>query len=122
MFLKGSATPVVMYFDNPQAVYAELKQLMKSPTPVLVEKEPIDLLKTLFCFNTNGRLSITRGTLCTIKFLSKISKKADKIFTYEFNEFMEEFGSNIEADLEFESLGDYIKVIGNAQGKIKLKM
>ncbi len=35
---------------------------------------------------------------------------------------MEEFGSNIEADLEFESLGDYIKVIGNAQGKIKLKM
>ena len=39
LFLKGSATPVVMYFENPQAVYAELKQLMKSPTPVLVEKE-----------------------------------------------------------------------------------
>ena len=30
LFLKGSATPIVMYFDNPQAVYAELKQLMKS--------------------------------------------------------------------------------------------
>ena len=29
LFLKGSATPLVMYFDNPQAVYSELKQLMK---------------------------------------------------------------------------------------------
>lgn len=52
--------------------------------------------------------------------IEDIEKEADKILTYEFNEFMEEFGSNIEADLEFESLGDYIKVIGNAQGKIKL--
>lgn len=49
MFLKGSATPIVMYFDNPQAIYAELKQLMKSPTPVLVEKEPIGPIKKL-CF------------------------------------------------------------------------
>lgn len=49
LFLKGSATPVVMYFDNPQSVYAELKQLMKSPTPVLVEKEPIGPIKKL-CF------------------------------------------------------------------------
>ena len=49
LFLKGSATPIVMYFDNPQAVYAELKQLMKSPTPVLVEKEPIGPIKKL-CF------------------------------------------------------------------------
>jgi hypothetical protein len=49
LFLKGSATPVVMYFENPQAVYAELKQLMKSPTPVLVEKEPIGPIKKL-CF------------------------------------------------------------------------
>ena len=36
-------------FDNPQAVYAELKQLMKSPTPVLVAKEPIGPIKKL-CF------------------------------------------------------------------------
>ena len=49
LFLKGSATPVVMYFDNPQAVYSELKQLMKSPTPVLVEKEPIGPVKKV-CF------------------------------------------------------------------------
>jgi hypothetical protein len=49
LFLKGSATPIVMYFDNPQAVYSELKQLMKSPTPVLVEKEPNGPIKKL-CF------------------------------------------------------------------------
>ena len=49
LFLKGSATPVVMYFDNPQAVYSELKQLMKSPTPVLVEKETIGPIKKV-CF------------------------------------------------------------------------
>lgn len=49
LFLKGSATPVVLYFENPQAVYAELKQLMKSPNPVLVEKEPIGPVKKL-CF------------------------------------------------------------------------
>ena len=49
LFLKGSATPIVMYFDNPQAVYAEFKQLMKSPTPVLVEKEPMGPIKKL-CF------------------------------------------------------------------------
>ena len=47
LFLKGSATPIVMYFDNSQAVYAELKQLMKSPTPVLVEKEPMGPIKKL---------------------------------------------------------------------------
>ena len=49
LFLKGSATPINLYFENPQAVYAELKQLMKSPTPVLVEKEPIGPVKKL-CF------------------------------------------------------------------------
>ena len=49
LFLKGSATPVVMYFENPQGVYAELKQLMKNPTPVLVEKEPIGPIKKV-CF------------------------------------------------------------------------
>jgi len=49
LFLKGASTPIVMYFDNPQAVYQELKQLMKSPTPVLVEKEPIGPVKKV-CF------------------------------------------------------------------------
>ena len=57
LFLKGSATPVVMYFENPQAVYAELKQLMKSPTPVLVEKEPVGPIKKL-CFVSTQSLSV----------------------------------------------------------------
>ena len=30
LFLKGSATPIVMYYENPQAVYAELKQYLLS--------------------------------------------------------------------------------------------
>ena len=49
LFLKGVATPVLLYFDNPQAVYLEMKQLMKNPSPVLVEKEPIGPIKK-FCF------------------------------------------------------------------------
>lgn len=39
LFIKGVSSPVLLYFDNPQAVYLEMKQLMKSPSPVLVEKE-----------------------------------------------------------------------------------
>ena len=40
---------------------------------------------------------------------------------YEFNEYMEEFKSNIHADLEFKSLGEFIEVKGKAKGKIKLE-
>ena len=47
--MKGAATPVVLYFDNPQAVYQEFKQLMKSPSPVLVEKEANGPVKKI-CF------------------------------------------------------------------------
>ncbi|MCM1072873.1 MAG: DUF177 domain-containing protein [Bacteroides sp.] len=52
--------------------------------------------------------------------IEDIERESDKILHYEFDEFMEEFGCNIKANLEFESLGEYIKVIGDAQGKIKL--
>ncbi len=52
--------------------------------------------------------------------IEDIEREPDKILHYEFDEFMEEFGCNIKADLEFESLGDYIEVYGDAQGKIKL--
>ena len=44
LFLKGSATPVVMYFDNPQAVYAELKQLMKSKEIIQIERVSLKLV------------------------------------------------------------------------------
>lgn len=52
--------------------------------------------------------------------IEDIERKSDKILQYEFDEFMEEFGCNIKAYLEFESLGEYIEVTGDAQGKIKL--
>ena len=31
LFLKGSATPIVMYYENPQAVYAEIKTINEKP-------------------------------------------------------------------------------------------
>jgi len=52
LFLKGAATPVVLYFDNPQAVYLEIKQLMKNPSPVLVEKEANGPVKKLSFVST----------------------------------------------------------------------
>ena len=52
LFLKGAATPVVLYFDNPQAVYMEIKQLMKNPSPVLVEKEANGPVKKLSFVST----------------------------------------------------------------------
>ena len=36
-----------MYFDNPQAAYDELKQAMKSATPVLVDKQANGPIKRL---------------------------------------------------------------------------
>lgn len=64
LFLKGSATPIVMYYENPQAVYAELKQLMKSPTPVLVEKSQWGRLRNFVCFNPDSRYCFTGRTVC----------------------------------------------------------
>lgn len=45
VFLKGSTAPLVLYVENPQDLYAELTQLIKSPTAVLVEKETQGPLK-----------------------------------------------------------------------------
>lgn len=39
VFLKGSAAPVVLYVENPQATYEELQQLIKVPSSSLIEKE-----------------------------------------------------------------------------------
>ena len=39
VFLKGSTAPLVLYVENPQDLYAELTQLVKSASNVLVEKE-----------------------------------------------------------------------------------
>ena len=52
VFLKGSTAPLVLYLENPQEVYDELTRLMKSPTPVYVEKETQGPLKKV-CFAAN---------------------------------------------------------------------
>ncbi len=39
IFVKGSSAPVVLYVENPQAVYEEIQQLIKIQSPTLVEKE-----------------------------------------------------------------------------------
>ncbi len=45
VFLKGSAAPLVMYVEKPEELYAELIKTIKSPTPVLIEKETQGPLK-----------------------------------------------------------------------------
>ena len=52
VFLKGSTAPLVLYLENPQEVYAELTQLMKSTQAVIVEKETQGPLKKV-CFISN---------------------------------------------------------------------
>ena len=47
VFLKETANPVVLYFDNAQAVFDELKQAMKSSTPVLIDKQANGPIKRL---------------------------------------------------------------------------
>ena len=52
--------------------------------------------------------------------IEDIEKEPNKTLYYEFNEFMEEFGSDIYADIELKSLGQFIEVKGSIEGKIKL--
>ena len=52
VFLKGSTAPLVLYVENPDELYAELKQAIKSPTAVLIEKETQGPLKKV-CFAAN---------------------------------------------------------------------
>ncbi len=45
VFLKGSTAPLIMYVENPEELYAELQQAMKSSTAVIIEKETQGPLK-----------------------------------------------------------------------------
>ena len=47
VFIKESPNPIVLYFDNAQAAFDELKQAMKSTTPVLVDKQANGPIKRL---------------------------------------------------------------------------
>lgn len=52
VFIKGSTAPLVLYVENPQELYAELTQLIKSTANVLVEKETQGPVKKV-CFLSN---------------------------------------------------------------------
>ncbi len=45
VFLKGSTAPLVLYVENPEELYAELQQAIKSATAKLIEKETQGPLK-----------------------------------------------------------------------------
>ena len=52
VFIKGSTAPLVLYVENPQELYTELTQLIKSTANVLVEKETQGPVKKV-CFLSN---------------------------------------------------------------------
>ena len=52
--------------------------------------------------------------------IEDIEKESDKTLAYEFEFYIEELESDVFADLEFKSLGEFIEVVGNVSGKIKL--
>ena len=46
IFIKGSTAPLVLYVENPEELYSELQQAIKSQTTVkLIEKDTIGPLK-----------------------------------------------------------------------------
>lgn len=59
VFLKGSTAPLVLYVENPEELYAELQQAMKSATGTLIEKETNGPLKKVsFISNQVAALAI----------------------------------------------------------------
>jgi len=52
--------------------------------------------------------------------IEDIEMEPNKTLHYSFNEYMEEFGSDISAELDLKSLGDFIEITGKAKGKLKL--
>ena len=57
VFLKGSTAPLVLYVENSEELYNELKLAIKSPTAVLIEKETQGPLKKV-CFVSNQVASV----------------------------------------------------------------
>ena len=57
VFLKGSTAPLILYVENPEVLYDELKQAIKSPQAMLIERETIGPLKKV-CFISNQIASL----------------------------------------------------------------
>lgn len=47
VFIKGSSAPVVLYVENPQAMYEEFQQIIKGQTSTIIEKEATGPIKKL---------------------------------------------------------------------------
>lgn len=54
VFLKGTTAPLVLYVENPPALYEELSQIMKtaSQTPRIIEKTTIGPIKKVCILST----------------------------------------------------------------------
>ena len=52
--------------------------------------------------------------------IEEIEQEPNGTLYYEFNEFMEEFGCDICADLELKSLGQFVEVKGTFKGIFKI--
>lgn len=55
VFMKSLATPLVLYADNPTALYDEMKQIVRSAnaqTPKLIEKQGVGPLKKVAFLDT----------------------------------------------------------------------
>jgi hypothetical protein len=55
VFMKSLATPLVLYADNPTALYDEMKQIIRSAnvqTPKLIEKQGVGPLKKVAFLDT----------------------------------------------------------------------
>lgn len=45
VFIKGSTAPLILYVENPEELYNELQQALKSPTAKFIEKDTVGPLK-----------------------------------------------------------------------------
>lgn len=52
--------------------------------------------------------------------IEDIEREHNKTLNYVFEDYMEEFNSNIYADLQLKSLGDFIEVVGELNSNLKL--
>lgn len=50
VFIKASAAPIVMYVENPKAVYEEIQALVKAHSTVFFEKETVGPIKRVSFF------------------------------------------------------------------------
>ena len=47
VFMKGVSSPLVLYFERPEDVYAELKELIRTGVSKVIEKETIGPIRKI---------------------------------------------------------------------------